>query len=189
MPFVSKFDGTTIHRILELTAYGHNMTEISDMLGFTRQSLHRFLKRHPKIKSRMDTIRAEYMADKIHKNIEQIADGVEIREITKEYLSEDDSGQPIKVTEKIRIVPPDLKANQAMASKYLPELSNGNITDSKGNAALPSIIINNSGMTLRELQSSAAIDAECVEVERSDNERGDSDSELVPPVKDSDDEV
>ena len=175
MPYITKFDGNTVNRMIALVESGHNFTEVCSLLGFSRVALYRFLNKHPKLKEKMMTIRQDYMAGKIHKNMERIAEGVEVVETIREYLEDGKDGKVIKVTEKVRTIPPCLKANQQLAKKYDIDLTDGKVTDNTNDAKHLSININNSGMTLRELQASKVIEV--------------PDNKLVPPRKDSDDDV
>lgn len=181
MPNILKYDSKTRVEIIRLAVDEHkSYYEISRLLGIHRNTLSRWLDRY-KIRDLIDELKAEKYKVAIETGLSKLAAGAKTSEVTKEYLTEDEFGQPIKVTEKLREQAPDPKAIQILAQKYEKIYSDGKVTD-KGNAAHLSININNSGMTLRELQTDKEqriVDAEYSEVVK--EEEGE---DLGPPRED-----
>ena len=127
----------------------------------------------------------DYMRNTIERGLVALSEGATSTDSVKEYTEEDDAGRVIRVTEKVRILPPNEKAIQILCKKYAKVFDTDAVhEDAAHNLTLS---INTNAMSLREIQqlnassnplgdASKVIDAECNEVTSS------------PPRKDSESE-
>ena len=169
MPRISKFNPVMASRIIELCSLGYGKTHIAKLLDVSRSTLDMWISKHA-LQDRMRTAKYDYMRNTIERGL--VA------------LSEDDAGRVIRVTEKVRILPPNEKAIQILCKKYAKVFA----TDAVHEDAAPhlTLSINTNAMSLREIQqlnassnplgdASKVIDAEC------------NDVTLGPPTSDTDD--
>jgi len=181
MPRVLKYDSNTASRIIELASLGYGVTASAKLLGVTRNTLHRWIKRND-LTERMRTAENDYMKSTIKRGLVALSEGAKATETIRESIETcETTGKVTKVTEKIRTLPPNEKAIQILAQSYAKVFSKTEIEEI--NKSLNINLINTSEMTLRELQAipsplgAISVDATCEEVVDS--------GDLGPPEEDS----
>ena len=170
---MAKYSTEIAMRLLELAMLGYTDSDACRLLGVSRMTLHRWYKKHPKLKEKVREAEKDFMRSKMRIGLGKLVEGYESREVKTESVKLDDDGNPIKVIETVRHVAPSERAIEIAARKYDIALSREG-AEHRHNATNLTLNVgfNASDMTQRELQQltvssplGSVIDAEYKEVE------------------------
>jgi IS30 family transposase len=171
MGIITKYSFEVRSRVLELAYKGYTTNEIVDLIGVSRNTFERWLKKDERFKKALVKIRAKMTRSVIETSLGKLAQGVEVREVIDEYYTENSSGEKVKRIVKTKQLPPNEKAIQILAQKYDAKFAN-NSNNLESNKNRIDININTSGMNLRELQENTkssplgAIEVDYTEIEK-----------------------
>lgn len=159
-----KYDLMMRARIIEYSLKGYNLQQIYTLLGISRATLSRWIKKY-NLKDAIEAAKSEFMKDLVEEVLIDKARGSESSETIEEFMREREDGTLVKTTVKTRKHPKCEKSAQIIAKKYAVEYSE-KAEVSQGATNINIQLPNTSGMSKRELQdftSSSplgAIDAE-----------------------------
>jgi uncharacterized protein YjcR len=122
MPIV-KYNERLRVELVRLYSMGYNWGTIAKMLGVNPATIYRWKKNDPKLVELAIRARDEEYSEAILVGAMKLAKGAESKEVKKEFIEIDDNGNPIKITETIKVQAPDLKAHELLARKFENESS------------------------------------------------------------------
>jgi len=156
-------------RFLKYIIEGHTVERACRLVGIDQSTPYRWCYVSKEFKQKYDNAKAVKAKGYIEKGLDKLVSGaVEITEKTEVFTKDEDTGEYIKKSTTTKKLPPNIKALQLLASKYMPneykdnDTKEINITISQKDRAL----------TIEDrlrILNDDAIEGECIELDSNDS--------------------